>query len=285
MKIRNWNEMFGAMQAEEKSVCVGLDSDWRRLPDCLQLSPLDRPARVLEFNKKIVEATGDITGFFKPNLVFYLKLGPLGLEVLQQTIEFIHQAAPTVPVILDLKCADIDSTNEGWLEFAFDYAKADAITLHPYLGGQSLEPYFKLKDKGFFILCRTSNKGAGELQDLKVSDSVISATALHQLVAYNVSQFWDKNGNCGLVTGATYPQELENIRAIVGDAMPLLIPGLGAQGGEVEATVKAAKKNFVANSSRAIIFASNGPDYAQAARRETQKLHDSITTVPKGERS
>lgn len=272
MSQRNWQQLIEAKFSEGKHVCVGLDTDPFKLPDHIRLAGGVSNVMVL-FNNEIIEATHDIVGFYKPNYAFYERFGSEGLWALEQTIESIHQIAPDVPVILDRKAADIGNTNSGTVEMAFSVMKADAITVNPYLGGEALQPFLDQKDKGIFVLCRTSNPGAGEFQDLAVTGS-----PLYQWVAKNVSGNWNKNGNCGLVVGATYPDELAQVRTIVGD-MPILIPGVGAQGGDLEATVKAARKNFIINSSRDIIYASDGKDFAEAARRETQKLHDSIISA------
>jgi len=171
---------------------------------------------------------------------------------------------------------------------AFDYLRADAITVNPYLGGEAVQPFLECKDKGIFVLCRTSNKGAGEFQDLLISVSgefggeyihTSRQIPIYQYVAHRVATTWNTNGNCGLVVGATRPDELRAVRKIVDD-MPILVPGVGAQGGDVEATVKAGVdsngQGMIINSSRGIIFASSGPDFAEAARRETMRLRDHI---------
>jgi orotidine-5'-phosphate decarboxylase len=190
-----------------------------------------------------------------------------------------------VVVILDAKRADIGNTNEGYAKFAYDFLGADAITLHPYLGREALKPFLDRVDKGAIILCRTSNPGAGEFQDLLVSKSqpaealAKEGRPLYQIVAGNVAGEWNYNNNCALVVGATHPTELEIVRRIVGE-MPILIPGIGAQGGDVEKTVKAGVDknglNAIINSSRGIIFASNGLDFVQKAKEEAQKLRDLI---------
>ncbi len=187
----------------------------------------------------------------------------------------IHTVAPDVPVILDAKDMDIGNTNTGYVRMAFEYCQADAITINPYLGMEAAQPFLDQKDKGIIVLCRTSNKGSGEFQDLLIKSDM----PLYQYVASRVAKYWNKNGNCALVVGATYPNELAQVRRIVGD-MPILIPGIGVQGGDVEATVKAGRdsrgQGMIINASRSIIFASNGPDFAEAARRETLKLHNLI---------
>jgi len=193
---------------------------------------------------------------------------------LANTIKFIHQVAPEVPVILDAKRADIGNTNKGYVQAAFEELGVDAITVHPYLGKEALQPFLNRGDKGVFVLVRTSNPGAGEFQDLQVNGE-----PLYQIVARQVATEWNKNNNCGVVVGATYPEELLLIRQVVGD-MPILIPGIGAQGGDVEKTVRAGKdsrgRGMIINSSRGIIFASAESDFPLAARRETIKLKNMI---------
>lgn len=280
MKNRNFRQMLEKKWGEGKSVCVGLDSEYAKLPPIRP--PMDDGfyGRALPFNTAIVEATKDLVLAYKPNLAFYIAHGDQGIKTLRRTCNIIRDIAPDVPVILDAKFADIGNTNAGYVQFAFEYLGADAVTVNPYLGREALQPFLDYKDKGIIVLCRTSNKGAGEFQDL-VSDAPGGAgyRKLYQQVASRVLEDWNKNGNCGLVVGATCPEELAEVRYGVGD-MPILIPGIGAQGGDVEATVKAGKdsrgKGMIINSSRGIIFASNGPDFAEAARRETEKLHNLI---------
>ncbi|MDO8269328.1 MAG: orotidine-5'-phosphate decarboxylase [Candidatus Levybacteria bacterium] len=247
---------------ENKFVCIGLDPVSEKLPRGVN--------NFFEFNKEIVDATGDLVAAYKPNSAFYEALGVKGIEQLQKTTEYIKSKYPEIVVILDAKRADIGNTNEGYVKFAFDYLYSDAITVHPYLGREALEPFLQKKDKGVFVLCRTSNPGAGEFQDILSND-----IPLYQAVAQKVSVNWNQNGNVGLVVGATYPEELLKVRNIDG-SIPILIPGVGAQGGDVEETVKAVQKNFLISSSRGIIFASNGEDFAAAAKAEAEKLHNQI---------
>ena len=237
----------------------------------------------MAFNRAIVDATKDIAGSYKLNSSFYEAHGAEGLAALHRTITDIRNIAPDVPVILDAKRGDIGNTNNGYVQMAFDYLNVDAITVPPYLGGESLQPFLARPEKGIIVLCRTSNLGAGEFQDLEVSaywENTAHPMKLYEYIALRVSNDWNENGNCGLVVGATYPEELASVRRIVGD-MPILIPGIGAQGGDLEKTVQAGKntrgQGMIINSSRGIIFASNGPDFAEAARRETLKLHEAIT--------
>ncbi len=280
---RNFRSLLEARWAEGKFVCVGLDSDYETIrrnssfsssPDSRVRWP-DVSTTIVNFNKKIVEATKDLVCAYKPNLAFYAAYGNEGVAALNQTIVDIHVLAPDVPVILDAKFADIGNTNAGYVKFVFEYLGADAVTVNPYLGHEALQPFLDCKDKGIFVLCRTSNPGAGEFQDYQDK----GCSPLYQYVAFCVMNHWNKNGNCAVVVGATYPGELGEVRLIVGD-MPILIPGVGTQGGDVEKAVKEGKNSrangMIINSSRGIIFASSGPDFAEAARRETLKLHGLI---------
>jgi orotidine-5'-phosphate decarboxylase len=288
MSKRHFNELLEQRWAEGKFLCVGLDSEHSKIPYHIRGRPDINGNRysdkIVKFNEAIVEATKDIVLAYKLNSAFYEMYGDAGLNALQETVGFIHAAAPDVPVILDAKRADIGNTNGGYVQFAFDFVSADAITVHPYLGSEALQPFLERQDKGIIVLCRTSNPGADEFQDCPVSISSLSLheRPLYQVVAMHVAQKWNKNGNCAVVVGATYPRELERVRELVGD-MPILIPGIGAQGGDLQATVKAGKNSrgqgMIINSSRGIIFASNGKDFADAARQETEKLHLSITHI------
>jgi len=283
---RNFRELLEAKWEEGKFICVGLDSDWSKIPECitLQMHGSHDPTyhAIRSFNEAIVDATRELVCAYKPNIAFYESHSESGLRALRETIKYIHKVAPDVPVILDAKRADIDNTNLGYVHSAFDELKADAVTVHPYLGAQALKPFLDQKDKGIIVLCRTSNKGAGEFQDLPVETNLVppmELMPLYQCVAMRVAKEWDWNGNCAVVVGATYPEELKIVRGIVGD-MPILIPGIGAQGGDLEKTVHAGKnsrgRGMIINSSRGIIFASNGEDFAEAARCSALKLHEQI---------
>jgi len=228
------------------------------------------------FNRDIIDATHDLVCAYKPNSAFYEAQGDQGLRALCRTVEYIRETYPHIPVILDAKRADIGSTNLGYVQMAFDIIGVDAITIHPYLGKEALAPFLARKEKGMIVLVKTSNPGAGEFQDLPVGDA---QEPLYQVVARHVANAWNTHGNCAIVVGATYPAELEKVRAIVGD-MPILIPGIGAQGGEVEATVSAGKDSrgwgMIISASRSIIFASKGDDFARAAREATEQLRTEI---------
>ncbi len=274
MSDRNFRQMLEAQWSCGNFVCVGLDSEFGKIPESVRRSGISIVNTVVTFNRAIVEATKDLVCAYKPNTAFYEAHGDEGISALQRTIADIHAIAPDVPVILDAKRADIGNTNAGYVDAAFGFLRADAITVHPYLGFEALQPFLARADKGVIVLCRTSNPGACEFQDLSVNGE-----PLYRFVARRVASEWNKNDNCALVVGATYPDELCEVRGLVGD-MPILIPGIGAQGGDVEKTVSAGKdsrgQGMIINSSRGIIFASKGADFAEAARRETEKLRNLI---------
>lgn len=256
-------------------VCVGIDSDYNKIPQHLkrQKNP------IFAFNKAIINATHDLVCAYKPNIAFYEGEGLKGLLQLVFTIKYLKKNYPQVPIILDAKRGDIGSTNEGYVKYFFNFLKVDAVTVNPFLGKEALQPFLDRGDKGIFVLCRTSNPGSGEFQDLQVGN-----IPLYKIIAEDVTKNWNKNGNCMLVVGATYPNELKKIRKIVSN-MTLLVPGIGAQGGDMGKTVKAGlnskKAGMIINSSRGIIYASNGLDFAQRAREEAIKLRDKINLFRK----
>lgn len=264
--------LLEAQWKARKLLCIGLDTDFEKLPDEWRQRGVYEG--IYGFNRAIVDATRDIAGCYKPNSAFYEAHGDRGFAALRATIMYIREVAPELPVILDAKRADIGSTNLGYTASAFDHLGADAVTVHPYLGSDALAPFLERADKGIIVLCRTSNPGAGELQDLSVDGE-----PLYMRVARCVSEQWNANGNCGLVVGATYPQELAAVRKLVGE-MPILIPGIGVQGGDIEKTVAAGRDargtGMLISVSRAITQASTGSDFADAARRKSQELHDAI---------
>jgi orotidine-5'-phosphate decarboxylase len=259
-------------------VCVGLDSDYNALPGTVIANASIEEA-LFVFNREIIDATHDLVCAYKPNSAFYEAQGDAGLRALTKTVRYIKETYPSIPVILDAKRADIGSTNLGYVTAAFDRIGVDAITVHPYLGKEALAPFLARKEKGIIILAKTSNPGAGELQDLPVGEA---QEPLYLVVARQVATSWNANGNCALVVGATYPAELQRVRAVVGD-MPILIPGIGAQGGEVAATVRAGRDSrgwgMIINAARSIIFASRGNDFAQAARKATEQLRAEISSI------
>ncbi len=249
-------------------VCVGLDPEPSKFPAHLN----DDPDAVFAFCRAIVDATADLVCCFKPQIAHFAALG--AESFLQRLIAHIHATHPGIPVILDAKRGDIGSTAQNYAIEAFDRYGADAVTANPYLGRDSVQPFLDRKDRGVVILCRTSNLGAGDFQDLDVN-----GRPLYKRVAEAVANDWNHNGNCMLVVGATWPEQLRDVRTIVGD-MPLLIPGVGAQGGDVEAVVTNGRTadggGLVISSSRAILYASNGADFADAARNATLELRDTI---------
>jgi orotidine-5'-phosphate decarboxylase len=268
-------ELLAAHFAAGRHLTVGLDTDPDRIPRSVALgaSPAER---VVEFNRAIVAATADLAAAYKPNAAFYEALGEDGFYTLEETIATIRERAPGAAVILDAKRADVGSTNAGYAAAAFDRLGADAITVHPYLGGEALAPFLERREKLVFVLARTSNPGAGELQDLKDGDGV----PLYRHVARAVAGRWNAAGNCGLVVGATYPEEVGAIRAEVPVTMPILIPGVGAQGGDVAAAVGANRDcgsdAYLIAASRSIIYASSGEDFAAATRAAAESLDAEI---------
>jgi orotidine-5'-phosphate decarboxylase len=249
-------------------VCVGLDPEPAKFP--AQFA--GDPDAVFSFCRAIVDATASYVCSFKPQIAHFAALG--AEDALQRLIAHIHAAHPGIPVILDSKRGDIGSTAQHYAAEAFDRYAADAVTANPYLGRDSVQPFLDRADRGVVILCRTSNAGAGDLQDL-----VVDGRPLYQHVAEKVAREWNGHGNCALVVGATWPRQLREVRAIVGD-VPFLVPGVGAQGGDVEAVVTHAKTadgtGLVVSSSRAILYASEGVDFAAAAAGAAQSLRDQI---------
>ncbi len=278
MSKRNFRQMIEEQWSRGNFVCVGLDSEFAKIPEHIRKEHGEvgrgREEAQFQFNGSIVDATFDVVCAYKLNSAFYEADGAAGLNVMRNTIAYIRDTAPHVPVILDAKRADIGNTNTGYATAAFEYLQADALTVHPYLGSEALAPFLNHKDKGIIVLCRTSNPGAGEFQDL-----LVDGEPLYRVVARRVANHWNVHGNCALVVGATFPDELREVRELVSD-MPILIPGIGAQGGDVEKTVSAGKDSrgygMVINSSRGIIFASSGEDFAEVARSETEKLRSLI---------
>lgn len=264
-------ELLAGRFGEGRHLTVGLDPDLGRIPQSVAPSAT-AAERVIEFNRRIVEATAGLAAAYKPNSAFYEALGADGFRALAGTVAAIRANAPDAAVILDAKRADIGSTNAGYVAAAFDELGADAITVHPYLGGEALAPFLEREDKLVFVLARTSNPGAGELQDLEDRDGV----PLFRRVARAVAGDWNSAGNCGLVVGATYPEEMRAIREDVPTSMPILIPGVGAQGGDVAAVVAANRAAgsdaFLIAASRSILYASSGEDFADAARAAAEAL-------------
>jgi orotidine-5'-phosphate decarboxylase len=254
-----------ASQKNRSLLCVGLDPDPAIMPEGLS---------VFEFNKAIIDATADLVCAYKPNIAFYEAMGSQGLETLKRTREYIPG---DIPVIIDAKRGDIGNTAEAYAQGLFDFFNFDAVTVNPYLGFDALEPFIRHRDRGVFVLCRTSNKGALDFQSLSLTTD-FGTKVLFEIVAEKVNE-WNKYGNLGLVVGATYPEELKLIRQRYPE-MPLLIPGVGAQGGELSRVVSygvdAGRQKTIINSSRQILYASKGKDFAKAAGHAAKELRDKI---------
>jgi orotidine-5'-phosphate decarboxylase len=259
----------GAQRRNGSMLCVGLDPEPSRFPAGLK----GDAHKIFDFCARIVDATADLVIAFKPQIAYFAAHRAEGQ--LEQLMEHMRRTAPQVPVILDAKRGDIGSTAEQYAKEAFERYGADAVTLSPFMGFDSVQPYLKYEGKGAFLLCRTSNPGGDDLQNQHLAD-VPGTPRLYEHVAKLAQGPWNTNGQLGLVVGATYPAEIEAVRKVAPDA-PLLIPGIGAQGGDAVATVKAgwrAHAPIVVNSSRAIIYASSSEDFAEAARREATKTRD-----------
>ena len=255
------SRLLNASRRNRSLLCVGLDPD-----------PSKMPVRdVFEFNKAIIDATSDLVCCYKPNLAFYEAEGARGWDILKQTVECIPKG---IPVIADAKRGDIGNTAKAYARAIFDELSFDAVTVNPYLGFDAIESFLNYKDKGVFILCRTSNPGAMDFQNF--ADA--SGRHLYETVAQKASE-WNVHGNIGLVVGATYPEELRLIRQNHPD-MPILIPGVGAQGGDLATVlrygVNSEGEKAIINSSRQIIYASRGKDFARAARHAALELRDTI---------
>jgi orotidine-5'-phosphate decarboxylase len=272
---KHFNEKLRAAAERAQSlVCVGLDPDISRFPQSLkQLSP---GKQIEAFNRAIIDATSDLVCAYKPNFAFYLQYGIEGLEALLAT----RKAIPAdIPVLLDCKVGDIDSTAAAYARGFFEEWGFDAITVSPYLGEDSLAPFFKYADRGVISICKTSNPGSGDLQDIELATS--GRTLFEEVAAKAVR--WNETypAAVGLVVGATYPEQLARVRGIAPD-LPILLPGVGAQSGDVEASIRAgvdaAGFGLMVSSSRGVIYASQGDDFADAARVAAIALRD-ITRV------
>ena len=251
-------------------LCVGLDPDPAKFPAHLK----DKPDAIFRFCSEIADATADLVCAFKPQIAYFA--ARRAEDQLEALIAHIHEKYPGIPVILDAKRGDIGSTAEQYAIEAFERYKADAVTVNPYMGRDSVEPWLAYKDKGVILLCRTSNPGGSDIQFLRVG---AGRTAVFERVAEMVAKDWNANGQCALVVGATFPGEIARVREIVGE-LPLLVPGIGAQGGDIEATVNAGKTaqgtGLMINSSRAILYAGKDEDFAAAARQVALETRDAI---------
>ncbi len=257
-----------AVRQNRSLVCVGLDPDPAIMPDGLS---------VLDFNRAIIQATSEFACAYKPNFAFFEALGIEGMTALRDTVKSIPK---NIPVIADAKRGDIGNTAKAYAREIFDYFGFDACTVNPYLGSDAVEPFLQYKDKGIFVLCRTSNAGAADFQSLRC-ETPEGIKKLYEIVAEKANE-WNKSGNVGLVVGATYPDELKAVRSSYPD-LPFLIPGIGAQGGDLAFTVKhgldSKKQRTVINSSRQILYASRGQDFAEAAGTAAKTMRDQINAA------
>jgi orotidine-5'-phosphate decarboxylase len=253
--------------AEQTQVCVGLDPYPELFPEHI--------SSIFEFNKAIIDATADLVCCYKPQFAHFAAAA--AEDQLKQTIAYIKSTFPHIPVILDSKRGDIGSTATMYAKEAFEHYQADAVTVNPYMGSDTVLPFAEHAEKGVIVLCRTSNPSAAEFQN-----QLIDGEPLYIRVARMAQEHWNTNGNISLVVGATAPEEMANIRAVAPD-LPFLVPGIGAQGGDLKATVNAGRftqgHGLMINSSRAVLYASNGSDFAQAARAETETLRNAINQL------
>ena len=264
------DKLAAASAANRSLLCVGLDPD----PELMAVSD------VAAFNRAIVDATRDLVCAYKPNLPFYEALGREGFDALEQTIDHIRDTAPDVVIVGDCKRGDIDSTNERYARALFDVWGFDAATVNAYAGGDSLEPFLEYDDRGVIVWCRSSNPGADDFQDLRSADD--DGMPLYELMAKRASG-WNTRGNVGLVVGATYPREIAAVRSHC-PGMPLLVPGVGAQGGDLDQSVKFGldgdRRNLMISSSRGVTYASRSAgDFAEAARSAASRLRDDINAA------
>ena len=269
----NFKETLDATWARTDSMLmVGLDPDPSRFPADLR----GRPEATYEFCRGIVDATAGYVCGFKPQIAYFAAMG--AEDQLEALCRYIKESYPALPLVLDAKRGDIGSTAEQYAREAFERYGADAVTVNPYMGHDSVAPYLEWTDRGIIVLCRTSNPGGSDLQFLEDREGV----PLYLRVASMVAERWDKGGQCGLVVGATFPQEIAKVRTRVGD-MPLLIPGIGAQGGSIPDTVQAGRDSrntgMMINSSRAILYASAEEDWREAAGKAARETRDEINAV------
>ena len=268
-------DMLGAAERQNNSMlCVGLDPEPAKFPAALK----GDASKIYDFCAAIVDSVADLASAFKPQIAYFAAHRAEGQ--LERLMDHMRRTAPHVPVILDAKRGDIGSTAEQYALEAFERYGADAVTLSPFMGFDSVAPYLKYHGKGAFLLCRTSNPGGDDLQNQRLA-SIEGQPLLYEHIARLAQGPWNLNGQLGLVVGATYPAEIERVRAVA-PTLPLLIPGVGAQGGDAAATVRAGWRPggpIIVNSSRAILYASSGEDFAAAARREALKTRDTLNAA------
>lgn len=255
-------------------LCVGLDPNFPLLPQ----KYAERPEPLFAFCRMIIDNTYEYAAAFKINCAFFEQFGASGIGELKKTCDYLKNNYPAIPLLLDAKRGDVSSTNLGYAGFIYDYLGADGATLHPYLGSEAMKPFLDRKDRAAIILCRTSNPGAGEFQDLQVK-SKNKHIPLYEIVAETVVNNWNINGNCMLVVGATYPRELARVRKIAGD-MIILVPGVGAQGGEIREVLRSGlnsnKRGLLINVGRAILYQDNPKEVAAKAKYFRDEINSLI---------
>lgn len=287
-----FNDRLQAQWDEGRFVCVGLDPDMDKIFKQAPSHMTDRESSagvLVPYLKEIINATYDVVCAYKPNWAFFLRHGAHGLEMLEQVVTYIRRHYPDVVVILDAKVADIGNTNLGYAQYAFDILDADAVTVHPYMGHVAMKPFLEREDRGVIVLVRTSNDGASEFQELDVDWEVMpreepppGVGLTYEYVAHQVATDWNHSGNCAVVVGATVPDELRVVRGLVGDDIPILIPGVGAQGGSLELAVQNGMNSrgdgFIINASRSVLYADALDDqsFAEAARAEAVRMNNVI---------
>jgi orotidine-5'-phosphate decarboxylase len=303
MAQRIFNELIEERWAAGKRVCVGMDTDLGKIPEVVTVLDADQNVDVYQtmhdFNGDIMDATAATAAAWKFNIAFGEAEGDAGLRAVRQGIAYGHERYPSVPIILDYKRGDIGNTNTGYVRAAFEHFGADAVTVSPLFGAEAMKPFLDKKEKGIIVLCKTSNPRGGEFQDLwtlpvdyfdqkgperscmeQLEAIKADMMSLYLRVANNVAKEWNYNQNCWLVVGATYPGQAAQIRQLVGDELPFLVPGAGEQAAQVEEAVLSCANSqgtgFVVNSSRGIIYASSGDDYAMAAMDAALKLDTQI---------
>lgn len=268
-----YDRLNAAQEKFNSLVCVGLDPDLRLIPRHLRET---EQFPIFEFNRRIIDATAPFCSAFKPQIAYYAGQGMDADVQLATTLQYLREAWPEHVVILDAKRGDIGSTAQMYAREAFERYQADAVTLNPYMGGDTLEPFLCHADKGCVVLCRTSNAGSGDFQDLELADG----RRLYEAVAEQAAKTWNGNRNVALVVGATFPEQLGEVRRLVGGEMPILVPGVGAQGGDLGAVLHYGlnehKRGIIINSSRGIIYSRSGEKFAETAGWEAKQLRDAI---------
>ncbi len=271
------DQLAQAQRLNDSLLCVGLDPEPSKFPGAWK----GQPDRIYDFCAAIVDATKDLVCAFKPQIAYFA--AHRAEDQLERLMAHMRRTAPNVPVILDAKRGDIGSTADQYAHEAFTRYQADAVTLSPFMGFDTMEPFLKYPGKGVILLCRTSNPGGSDLQNLRLAD-IEGQPRVYEHIAKQAQGPWNTNGQMGLVVGATFPEEIARVRELA-PTLPLLIPGVGAQGGDAAATVKAGLKTdasgaisgtIVVNSSRAVLYASSGDDFASAARRVAQQTRDAL---------